>query len=135
MTAAAVLQALASVGAATVLATVINGVLNRKKLGAETTKIITDAASGVVANLEKDNDRLRRSEERVRLMLGDCEARLDDLEHAQAEWETERAEWLRVLELHAAWDHMAITKLREVVPPIDMPDPPPLTPPVRAKRR
>jgi len=131
MSAAAVLQILASAGAATILATVINGILNRKKLGAETTKIITDAAGTFVKELKEDNERLRRSDERKTLLLADCEARLDDLEHAQAEWETERDEWLRVLQVHASWDALAIARLGEPIPPLVIPDAPPLTPPTR----
>jgi len=133
MSAAAVLQILASAGAATILATVINGILNRKKLGAETTKIITDAAGGMVKDLREENERLRRSEERMRLMAADLEARVDDLEHAQAEAAIERDEWLRVLQVHASWDALAIAKLNEPIPPIDIPDAPPLTPPTRTR--
>jgi len=116
-------------GITAVLLLVINAVINRKRLGAETnnisataTKAITDAASGVVERIEGDNLRLRASIERLEAA---------DVKHDQErrEWALEREEWRRVLQVHAAWDALAITRIAEAIPPIDLPDAPPLTPP------
>jgi len=116
-------------GITAVLLLVINAVINRKRLGAETnnisataTKAITDAASGVVERIEGDNLRLRSSIERL-------EANEDKHDRDRREWALEREEWRRALQLHAAWDALAITKMNEAIPPIDLPDAPPLTPP------
>jgi len=120
MDTAVIIQLLGSATVAAVIGAVINGIVNRKKLGAEATEIITKAASGVVADLRADNERLRH--------------RLTQLEETQDEWELEREEWKRVLQVHAAWDLMATAAVKAAIPPIDLPPPPPLTPPV-VKRR
>lgn len=127
-------QVLISGALASVVGTVISVMANRKKLGAEATEVITKAASGVVANFEKDNERLRTSDRDKTAQISNLEDRVDDLENEQRAWEHEREDWLRVLQLHAAWDALAIAKLREAMPPIDLPDPPPLRAPVRYRR-
>lgn len=136
MTGAALIQLLGSAAVAGVLVAVINAVVTRKKLGAEATKIITDAASGVVANFEADNKRLRDNDISNRAQIDALEARIDDLEDEQHEWHRERREWMRALQLHAAWDAMAVSKLRDCNPAINLPHPPPLTSPTvpRTKR-
>ena len=120
---------LGSAGITAVLLLVITAVINRRKLGAETdnisataTKAITDAASGVVERIESDNLRLRASIERL-------EASDVKHERARREWDLEREEWRRVLQVHAAWDALAVTRMNEAIPPIELPDAPPLTPP------
>ena len=134
MNGAALLQILVSAGFATVVVAVINAVITRRKLGAEATKIITDAASGVVANIEKDNERLRSNDLKKTKRIAALETRVDDLEDEQRGWEREREDWLRVLQMHVAWDTLAVAKLRELAPDFSLPDPPPLTPPVRGAR-
>jgi len=52
-------QLFGSAALAAVLGAVVNGVVNRRKLGAEATSIITQAAGGIVATLQADNIRLR----------------------------------------------------------------------------
>jgi len=120
---------LGSAGITAVLLLVITAVINRRKLGAETdnisataTKAITDAASGVVERIEGDNLRLRASIERL-------EAAEDKHDRDRREWALEREEWRRVLQVHAAWDALAVTRMNEAIPPIELPDAPPLTPP------
>jgi hypothetical protein len=131
----ALIQILGSAATAAVLVAVINAVVTRRKLGAEATKIITDAASGMVADLRVENARLSTADHAKSARITGLEDRVDDLEDEQRGWEREREDWLRVLELHAAWDHLAIAKLREVSPAIVLPDPPPLTAPVRYQRK
>ena len=121
---------LGSAGVTAVLLLVITAVINRRKLGAETdnisataTKAITDAASGVVERIEGDNLRLRS---RVEVL----EANDTKHERARREWDLEREEWRRVLQVHAAWDALAVTRMNEAIPPITLPTAPPLTPPV-----
>jgi hypothetical protein len=116
---ALVLQLLGSAVVASVIGAVINGILNRKKLGAEATEIITKAASGVVRDIREDNERLRR--------------RVSELEIQASEWMIEKQEWKDVLILHGAWDLMATTAVNQAIPPIELPPPPPLTPPVRVR--
>jgi hypothetical protein len=114
-----VLQLLGSAVVASVIGAIINGILNRKKLGAEATEIITKAASGVVRDIREDNERLRR--------------RVSELEIQASEWAIEKQEWKDVLILHGAWDLMATSAVNQAIPPIELPPPPPLTPPVRVR--
>jgi LPS O-antigen subunit length determinant protein (WzzB/FepE family) len=89
------LTILLSAGGATVLAAVINAVMNRRKLSAEATEIITKAAAGTVENIMKDNAHLR---ERV----AELESRVKQFELAQDLSETREREHLR-LEDQNAW--------------------------------
>jgi hypothetical protein len=109
-----VVQLLGSVVLAAVAGAIINGIINRRKLGAEATEIITKAASGVVERLEAELTRVTGDNTRLR-------ERIQTLEIRE---ETDRA----VLQLHAAWDHMAVQRLMECGI-TDLPQPPPLSPP------
>jgi hypothetical protein len=53
------LIALLSAGGATIIGAFVNAYFNRRKLGAEATQIITQAAAGTVENIMKDNALLR----------------------------------------------------------------------------
>ena len=123
------LNMLGAGGIAGIAVVLINAVVNRRKLGAETstlsasaTETITRAASGVLHESREDNKRLR--EENVQQ-----ESRIDVLEAEVRELKLERQESRRVLQMHAAWDALAIERVREAIPPITLPDAPPLTPP------
>lgn len=59
MNGSTLLTILLSGGAATIIAAFINAFFNRRKLGAEATQIITQAAAGTVENVMKDNTALR----------------------------------------------------------------------------
>lgn len=116
-------------GIAAILVVLVNAVVNRRKLGAETdtlsataTETITRAASGVLHEAREDNKRLR--DENLK-----HEQRIDALEAEVRELQLERQESRRVLQVHAAWDALAIERVREAIPPISLPDAPPLTAP------
>lgn len=109
------LQVLGSAGIATVLAAVITAWVNKRKLGAEATHLITQAASGVLSRLEAENARLIRR----------MNALERDLEREREQRESEQREWRRCLQLHAAWDHLAIQKGAGG----GLPEAPPLYPP------
>jgi hypothetical protein len=68
--------ALVSAGGATILVAIINAFFNRRKLSAEATQIITQAAAGTVENIMKDNAELRRE-------LGEVKRQLEELREAQ----------------------------------------------------
>lgn len=116
-----VLQLLGSVAFVTLITSVVNNLLSRKRLGAEATKIITDAASGVVSDIREDNSRLREREK-------DLNDRLDALEQAQDAWEDERRVWKQLLREHQSWDTLALSELRKLHPDTEYPPPPPLVP-------
>jgi len=124
------IQLLASGALASVLAAVLNAVMSRRKLGAEATQIITDAASGVVMRLEQENAREHQANSDLRKDVTDlrCELR------AYVSREYKRDEEIRLivttLQVHAAWDFAVMAALekgdadfRRLRPP------PPLLPP------
>lgn len=115
MNAEIVLAVVGSAGFTALLTAIVNGILNRKKLSADATKIITDAASGVAALLSKDNLELR----------GRLDVAEDEIESLKHEREATRD----ALQLHAAWDELALYRLREADLAGDLPHPPPLYPP------
>jgi len=110
--------ALASLGLGAIVSAIVAGLFSKKKLGAEATKIITDAAAGVVTQMQ---DRLNRAEQREAA----AERRLEEVEEAHAR---ERDAWWDALTLHAAWDTVINAKLRDLGV-TDLPEPPPLRPP------
>lgn len=110
-----VLAVVGSAGFTALVTAIANGILNRKKLSADATKVITEAAAGVAADIRKDNIDLRERLERA-------EGRIEDLE-------LERQLSRDVLQLHAAWDELALYKLRAADMADDLPQPPPLYPP------
>ena len=59
MTGNAALDLLFSAGGAAILATIITAIVNRKKLSADATEVITKAAAGTVETIMKDNAALR----------------------------------------------------------------------------
>jgi len=97
-------------GVAGILGAIITGITNKRRLGAEATEIITKAASGVVERVEAENTRLRAR-------VDECEAEIEAVRNAhdrdREEWSAIVAEHTRILQLHAAWDALAVAKLRE----------------------
>lgn len=120
----------------TALSSVVSVIASRRKLGAETgalsataTETITKAASAVLQESRDDNARLRAENATLRIKQAEDEIRIDRLEQQALVDRRKSDDWVRVLQLHAAWDTLAIAKVREAIPPIDLPDAPPLTPP------
>lgn len=110
------LVVLTSVLSSGVVVTVVNAIVSRRKLGAETERtdaekdqIVTETARGLVADLRQEIDRLK-----------------SEIAGLRRDAEEQR----RVLILHSAWDLMAVAKIRECKPPLELPHPPPLTPPI-----
>lgn len=128
------IQLLGSGGLAAVAVVVVNALAQRRNLGsqtartdaetqrtdAETDEIIAKTARGLVADVQADLARQKA----INTELWE---RVEELERYADEWR-------RVLELHSAWDLMAISKLRECKPPITFPMPTPLTPPNKPRR-
>lgn len=116
-----IVAALGAGGVGAIGAAIITGFFSKRKLGAEAAEIITKAAAGVVTQLERQIERLtkqgeeqqQRHERVVMRIKSDHEAELNDV----------RA----VLQLHVAWDTMALTELAKIG--VDLPPVPPLLPP------
>jgi hypothetical protein len=113
-TATLVVGLLTASGFGAIVAAVVAGVFSKRKLGAEATEIITKAAAGVVTNLEREIVRQRESFDR-------------EIAEIKADHQREMEDVRRVLQLHVAWDAIAIAKLGEL--DIHLPPAPPLLPP------
>jgi ABC-type branched-subunit amino acid transport system permease subunit len=111
------LAAFTGAGVAAVLAAIVSGLFSKRKLSAEATKIITDAASGVVQNLSSELTRVTAQNATQAAQIARVEA-----EQAQAR-EHQRATD-QALALHAFWDSQARDTLR--ANGIELPEPPPL---------
>jgi hypothetical protein len=122
-----VIAVLGSAGLGAIIAAVVNGFFSKRKLGAEATEIITKAAAGVVTNLEAEN--LRQSAAMAKMvvdhaaLIAEMKLKMDAQTASHA---LEIEEFKRVLQLHVAWDTIAIAKLNEVK--IHLPPAPPLLP-------
>lgn len=107
-------QILVAVGASGVIGAIVNGFLNRKKLGADATKIITDAAASVTDTMQK---------------------RLNNLEIREDQRDAEEINWRLTLAEHAAWDRRIVAQIRLLHPEIQVEDPPSLFPPYLKKEK
>ena len=113
------LQLMLSATGAGVLGAIVNGVINRRKLGAEATNIITQAATGVVERLEAEVERKDRQSLADHVRIQGLEARFEDNDI------TLRA-MREALQVHAVWDHRVIVELGKHG--VMLPAPPPLMP-------
>lgn len=115
---------LASIAGSGVIAAIITGIFSKRKVGAEATQIITDAASGIVVRMEAELDRQRKSNDEQRIKHEQAMSALVDSHREEVD------EMRRVLQLHVAWDAIAIARLSEIG--IELPPAPPLLPPTQA---
>jgi hypothetical protein len=111
---------LGSAGVGAIAAAIIAGLFSRRKLGAEATEIITKAAAGVVTSMQADLDRQTKRNEDLVAEHRDFVGRLIS-SHAE-----EIEEFRRVLQLHVAWDSIAIAEMAKIG--INLPPAPPLLP-------
>lgn len=113
-------------GVAAIISAIVAGLFSKRKLGAEATEIITKAAAGVVTNMQSEIDRqVHRNESLI------IEHRRDMRSVMEAH-DREMEDVRRVLQLHVAWDSIAIAKLGDLG--VEMPPAPPLLPPLRGER-
>lgn len=136
-----VISALGAGSLGAILAAIVAGFFTRRKLGAEATEIITKAAAGVVTNLQAEinrqagvNTQMRNTYERTSAeMRTEYEAELLEIERKMermaAAHVQERGEWRRVLQLHVAWDAIAVAEMAKIG--TQLPSPPPLLPAAR----
>jgi len=132
---AIIVAALSGGGLFAVVGAIANGFFTKRRLGAEATEIITRAASGVVTDLRQSLEEARSEMSSLRVqhtatmtaMREEHAAALTALQRAQAE---EREQWRRVLQLHVAWDYIAIEKMSHFG--VELPPPPPILPPTES---
>lgn len=111
------LQALGYIGLGGVFVAVINGLFSKRKLSADATKIITDAASGIVERLQQENARVMASNV---LLTGKVEA----LQIEQASTRDWHRQVDQLLAMHQLWD-VQVTEIAQSHG-IELPPPPPL---------
>lgn len=112
------LQYLSMFGLGAVALAIVNGLFSKRKLSAEATKIITDAASGTLKDVRDENTRLLARQAAT-------EARLDALER---ENETQAVHLRRtdaLIVVHGEWDRQAFYAAERAG--LHLPEPPPLT--------
>ena len=132
---AVIVAALSGGGLFAVVGAIANGFFTKRRLGAEATEIITRAASGVVTDLRKSLEERAAEAAEMKLqhtaaiaaMQLEHTAAIAALQKAQSD---EREQWRRVLQLHVAWDYIAIEKMSHLG--IELPPPPPILPPTES---
>ena len=127
---------LGTASVAAVFGAVVTGLFNRRKLGAEATQVITEAAKGVVERIQAELDRKTAdfSRERERFTVEVQELRAAhkrqaeeftaELEARETRWRRIEEDWRQALQLHAAWDALAVQHAGSALPSV-----PPLYPP------
>ena len=93
---------ISAVGLSSIVAAIINAWSNRKKTGADATKVITDAALGVVTEL--------------RSQIAEANAKQDSSDKRIQELEYQARENLRRLNEHHQWDIELAAFVREHLP-------------------
>ena len=106
-----ILRWLTSLGVAGVLVALINALFGKRKLSAEATNIITDAASGTLKDVREDNIALR--------------SRMDAAEKQIQQQADHQRQTDALITVHGEWDRQAFYAARSKG--IDLPQPPPLT--------
>lgn len=100
-----------------VIVATITAFVNRRKLSAEATNIISQAAGGVVERLENENIRLSNENEALRTRVSKLEARERTRDHRDHLFEEQ-------VRLHQLYDEGLAIRLKEAG--IEVPPPPPL---------
>jgi hypothetical protein len=107
-------------GFSAIAAAVITGLFSKRKLGAEATQIIASAAASVVTDLRAEVDRQKA----VTVdLVAEHKTHIETLMASHAE---EIEEFRRVLQLHVAWDAIAIAEMAKMG--VELPPAPPLLP-------
>lgn len=110
---------ISSSGVTAVIVSVITAMVNRRKLSAEATNIISQAAGGIVERLEIENKRLNNDLEKMRIRVLDLEL-IENKRKDKAEYYEDAAA------RHLEYDATLIEKLLALGVTVDAP--PPLLP-------
>ncbi len=116
MDSALMIQVLGTMLGSTVLVSLLTAYLNRRKLGAEATDLITKAATGVVGNVTADNDRLRAEAVKRDERIAELEGRLDRMELRERQHYADMMSIRETLQEHAEYDSRMLSRLEELDP-------------------
>lgn len=123
MTAGEVIRLLTALGVGAVLLAIVNGLFSKRKLSADATKVITEAATGVLANLKEENTRVIASNAVLT-------SRVEAAEHESRRLREDLQLLREAVSVHAFWDRQAFNAGR--AQGLDLPEPPPLHIPPRS---
>lgn len=112
------LRWMTSLGVSAILAAFVTGLFGKKKLSAEATKIITDAASGTLKDVREENVRLLGRQSVL-------EARIDAVEQVNRDQAEHQRRTDALIVVHGEWDRQAFYAAKNKG--IQLPEPPPLT--------
>ena len=113
-----ILRWLTSIGISAVMLALVNGLFGKRKMSAEATKIITDAASGTLKDVRDENVRLLARQAAT-------DTRLDALEQQNRDQGEHMRQTDALIVVHGEWDRQAFYAAKNRG--IDLPEPPPLT--------
>ena len=108
-------------GGGTVLNQLLGNFLGRKKLGADASKIISEAAASTVTMIRGEADDLRKEVIELRKQI-------DRLQKLREEDDEQTRFHRRLLQDHDAWDEEVMARCATAVPVIQLRDRPPLYP-------
>jgi hypothetical protein len=118
---------LTALGIGSIVSAIITGFYSKRKLGADAAQAITNAAANVTTLIERrlveSQAEVDKSKELMKHMVEAHHAELTKMAEAHA---FERTEMRRVLQLHVAWDAIAIARMAEFG--VELPPAPPVTP-------
>lgn len=120
-----VLRWLTSLGVSAIILALVNGLFSKRKLSAEATKLITDAASGTLQDVREDYARVRAENTELRERIASTEARLDGVERENRAQGEHQRQTDALIVVHGEWDRQAFYAARSKG--ITLPEPPPLT--------
>lgn len=130
-----ILQILLSAGGATVIAAIINAVMNRRKLGAEATEIITKAAGLQVENVMKDNTELRTKVARLEKTVDQHEHTIEVAERRERHHLIEDERWRWHMQRWHDWGETVSTLLESCTNRPPPPTPPSWPEPLETEKR
>ena len=113
-----ILRWITALGVSGVLLAFVNGLFGKRKLSAEATKIITDAASGTLKDVRDENVRLLARQAAT-------ESRLDAVEQENRVQAEHQRQTDALIVVHGEWDRQAFYAAKSKG--IQLPEPPPLT--------
>ena len=93
MTGQSILQLAVSLGLGGIIVAVINAIMNKRKLSAEATEIITKAAAGTVENIMKDNQGLREKVATLETEMATCKIAIASAERRERQYQMDEERW------------------------------------------
>ena len=121
MTGALLLQIMAALGGLAGFSAIINLLISRKKIAAESEDIIQNTTDKVIKNLTDDNDTLRADVKTARAEVAEIRTQNNQLYDIVANLERNEMEYRRFIHRVVNWSRLAYEKIIEANINIDQP--------------